>query len=94
MKRLAAATLIAVFLAPNMAWAQTIDFRTATCKDFIALPEDAADLAATWLDGFMSDEEDAETMSVDLSGTDAADIKAYCEKNLATKLVQAVESME
>lgn len=88
------AILAAALITPGVANAQTLDFRTATCSDFVALPEDALDIATAWLDGHLSDEEDPESMTVDVSGTDAEDIKAHCQQNPGANLIQAVDSMD
>lgn len=94
MKLITTLFLAALLMAPGVAGAQTIDFRTATCKDFVALPEDALDVVAAWIDGHLSDEEDPESMVVDASATDADEIKAHCKQHMGTKLLEAVETME
>jgi len=42
------------------------------------LPARTLDLVAVWLDGFQADDDDPESMKVDLSATDADAIKAQC----------------
>lgn len=81
-------------LTPSLALAQQFNFKTATCGDFVALSDDDVDVATTWLDGHLSDEDDPESMVVDLSESDADEIKAYCQKKPGANLIQAVESMD
>lgn len=96
MRALRIAFLLVLTATPISAAAQTqkVDLRKMTCKEAIALPEATLDLVSVWIDGFMSDNDDPESMVVDFSGTDADEIKAVCQNNPGTRLLQAVEDLE
>lgn len=87
-------TALIVLLFATAAHAQKIDLRTITCKEAIALPEDTLDVVSVWIDGFMSDDDDPESMVVDFSETDSDEIKAVCQKIPSAKLLHAVEDLE
>lgn len=94
MKSQALVLSLLLLLTPSYAHAAQFNFKTATCKEFVALPDKTLDLAALWLEGFLSDEEDPESMEVDLMDTDADEIKANCLKNPKANLIKTVESMD
>jgi len=89
-KTFALASII-LMLGLTTAQAQTIDFRTYKCSKFIALPENIQELVAVWLDGFLSDDEDPQSMQVDFAGTDTDEIRTYCQSNPGALLPSAAE---
>jgi len=94
MRSITGFSLAASIFAVAPANAQTIDFRTAKCQEIAALPLDTLDFVSVWIDGYSADEEDAESMKADFSGTDADDIKAYCQQHPDTAFLKAVEEMD
>ena len=84
----------ALLVTANAASGTEIDLRKITCKEAVALPQDTLDLVSVWIDGFLSDDEDEESMIVDFSETDTGEIKTFCQKHPDTKLLQAVENLE
>lgn len=86
--------LAALLVAAAPLNAQTVDFRTVKCQEIAALPLDSIDFVSVWLEGYSADEEDEESMQFDLSGTDAEDIKAFCEQHPEMGLLQAVDAMD
>lgn len=94
MKFYACTLLIALMISTSAAQAQQVNFTTAKCQDLANMSEDVVDLVSVWLDGFSSDEEQPETLTVDFSGTDADDLTAYCQQNPSVSLVQAFENLE
>lgn len=87
--------LVAIVLVmTRTAQAQTIDLRTITCKEAVTLSKDTLDLVSAWIDGHLSDDDDAESMVVDFSETDAEDLRNYCQQHPKNKLIEAAENLE
>jgi hypothetical protein len=96
MKNVIAFAFAFPFLAATPANAQSIDIGIITCKEVAALPKETLELIAVWLDGFHADEEDAESMKVDLAAAKARGdkIKAHCQQNPTIGLLQAAEATD
>lgn len=94
MKWIAAITLLVSCASASPSLAQRLDVKTLTCKEFMGLPPDTVDKLSIWLDGLTADEDDLESMRVDVSDMDADDIKDYCAKNPSIGLLQALEKVE
>jgi hypothetical protein len=94
MRSIIGLALAASILAVAPANAQTIDFRTVKCQEIAALPIETLDFVSVWLDGYSADEEDAESMKADFSGTDADEIKAYCQQHPDPAFLKAAEEMD
>jgi hypothetical protein len=96
MKNVITVAVAVSFLALAPATAQTIDMRNVKCKDVAALPKDALEMIAVWLDGFFADDDDADSMKVDFTATraDGEKIKAFCQKNPTVGVLQAAEALD
>jgi len=93
MKNVILLALTVSLLAATPGNAQTIDFRNIKCAEVLALPGATLVLIAVWLDGFQADDDDGDSMLVDLNDTDADEIRAYCQQYPSAGLLQAVEAI-
>jgi hypothetical protein len=96
MKNVIALAFAVSLLAAAPVNAQTIDFATIKCKDVAALPKATLELIAVWLDGFQADDDDPESMKVDLTAVKAHGdkIKAHCRQHPTIGLLQAAEETD
>ena len=85
------AVAVALFVLSSAAHAEAINLKTYTCSEFVSLPEETKDLVAVWLDGYLADDEAADGLTVDFSGTDADELSEFCAANSGSTVLQAAE---
>lgn len=85
---------VAFSILSSAAHAETINLRTYKCSEFVSLTEETKDLVSVWLDGYLADDEAADGLTVDFSGTDADELSEYCAANSESTVLQAAEGPE
>jgi acid stress chaperone HdeB len=89
-----AALLVGCWLLSGMAArAETIDFSTTTCKQFLESHKNEIGIILAWLDGYYREEDDPPIFDTEKFEANAKKLAGYCAANPNVGLITATDKL-
>jgi acid stress chaperone HdeB len=89
-----AAFLVGCWLLSGMtARAETIDFSTTTCKQFLDGHKNEISIILAWLDGYYREEDDPPIFDTDKFEANSKKLAGYCAANPTVGLITAADKL-
>jgi acid stress chaperone HdeB len=93
MKTFAALLVGCWFLSGIAARAETIDFSTTTCKQFLESHKNEIGIILAWLDGYYREEDDPPIFDTEKFEANAKKLAGYCAANPNVGLITATDKL-
>src|SRR5689334_12362204 len=85
---------LAISIVPaviNTARAATIDIRSVTCNEYLAMPAASSDRFSGWMTGWFSYQSRRTYVDFDLHRANVASVRAWCQSNPSAGVMMALE---
>ncbi|MFL6797411.1 MAG: HdeA/HdeB family chaperone [Xanthobacteraceae bacterium] len=91
--KVASIAAVPALLAAVAAHAQAVDISRMKCKDFVELPKETITSVTTWLDGYLTDDEEPRVVDLAQMKTKADKLNLFCAQNPKAGLLSAAEDV-